>query len=73
MPGSPWIDPRVLPAAKRLAWNARPALDPTGWDEERWWSHIPEMMRREHAMNARLVIEALAETGAIPEFLDAAE
>jgi len=31
------------------------------------------MMRREHAMNARLVIEALAETGAIPEFLDAAE
>ena len=66
---SPWVDPRALPAAKRLAWNARPALDAAGFDEERWWSVIPEMTQRHHVMQARLAIEALIDIGALPELL----
>jgi hypothetical protein len=70
---SPWIDPRTMAVAKRLAWYDRPALDIGSYTEETWWPTLPEAYRNRYVLRARVSIEALIDIGALPEFLEAAE
>jgi len=56
------IDPRILPVAKRLAWQTRPVhVDATGWDEERFWPLLTDMQQRGHIFRARIAIERIDE------------
>ena len=62
MTDSLWVDPRILPVAKRLAWQTRPMhVDVTGWDEELFWPLLTDMQQRGHIFRARIAIERLDE------------